>query len=84
MSSMGGEVACSARLMIELESAQEAERVAKALEPDNEGFVRTRLDGRTLTAEAEARSIPALLHTLDDYLACLGIAEVIKASVKMV
>jgi len=53
--------------------------VARALEPDNEGFVRTRLDGGMLLAEAEARSIPALLHTLDDYLACLGIAEIVRA-----
>ena len=79
MSPMGNDVACAVKLSIELLSVEDAERVARALEPDNEGFVRTRLDGRMLLAEAEARSIPALLHTLDDYLACLGVAEVVRA-----
>jgi hypothetical protein len=65
---------CSVRLTLRFETAEQARRVAKALEPDNEGFLKTALKGRTLYAEADAASIPALLHTLDDYLACLSVA----------
>ena len=65
---------CRVRLSLEFRTAERALRAARALEPDNEGFVRTALKGRTILAEAEARSIPALLHTLDDYLACLSVA----------
>ncbi|MGQ9583523.1 MAG: KEOPS complex subunit Pcc1, partial [Thermoplasmatota archaeon] len=69
-----GAVRCAAALELELSSGAEARRVAAALEPDNEGFVRTWVSGRRIFARAEAGTIPALLHTLDDYLACFGVA----------
>jgi hypothetical protein len=59
---------------LEFGTAEQARRVAKALEPDNDGFIRTKLKGRKLYAESDSSSIPALLHTLDDYLACLSVA----------
>ncbi len=65
---------CRVRLTLRFGTAEQARRVAKALEPDNEGFVRTRLEGRSLQVKADAASIPALLHTMDDYLACLAVA----------
>jgi len=40
------------------------------------------LRGKTIEARMEARSIEALLHTLDDYLACLGVAEGMKGPAK--
>lgn len=73
---------CSVRLSLRFGTADQARRARKALEPDNEGFVRTTLKGRVLTAEADAGSIPALLHTLDDYLACLSVAARLDASGK--
>jgi len=69
---------CSVRLTLRFDTAEQARRVAKALEPDNEGLLKTTLKGRTLLAEADAASIPALLHTLDDYLACLSVAARLK------
>lgn len=77
---MSTEIGCRVRLVMEFPTEESARNVAMALEPDNEGFVRTRRDGKTLVAEAEAQSIQALLHTLDDYLACLGIAEGLKGA----
>jgi hypothetical protein len=71
-------IRCTATLVLEFHGEREASRVARSLEPDNEGFVATRLGGRTITARFEARSIDAMLHTLDDYLACLGVAEGMK------
>lgn len=65
---------CRVRLALRFRTAEQARRAASALEPDNEGFIKTTLKGRVLSAEAEAGSIPALLHTLDDYLACLCVA----------
>jgi len=56
-------------------SASEAKAVAAALEPDNEGFVRTAIKGKVLEARAEAGTAEALRHTLDDFLACLRVAE---------
>ncbi len=71
---------CSVRLSFRFGTAAQARRAKKALEPDNEGFIKTTLKGRVLTAEADAGSIPALLHTLDDYLACLSVAARLDSS----
>jgi hypothetical protein len=68
------DIRCRVRLSVRFATAGEARRAAAALEPDNEGFIRTTLKGRVLEAEAAASSIPALLHTMDDYLACLSVA----------
>lgn len=78
MTGIDMDISCRVRLLMEFPSEAAASNVARALEPDNEGFVRTRREGKILVADAEAQSIQALLHTLDDYLACLGIAEGLK------
>jgi len=69
---------CRVRMTLQFDTAEQARRVAAALAPDNEGFLQTKLKGRTIHAEADAASIPALLHTLDDYLACLSVAARLK------
>jgi hypothetical protein len=69
---------CRVKLTVRFGTAEQARRAAAALEPDNEGFIKTTLKGNVLWAEAEASSIPALLHTMDDYLACLSVAARLK------
>lgn len=49
--------------------------MAAALQPENGAWLRTRVEGPVLVAEAEAESPLSLLHTLDDALACLGAAQ---------
>ncbi|MEA3199040.1 MAG: hypothetical protein QOE90_468 [Thermoplasmata archaeon] len=65
----------SARLTLAFESPEEAARMAAALAPENETYLRVRVEGATLAAEAEADGPLALLHTLDDALACLSAAQ---------
>ena len=62
---------------LEFEFADEktASNIAKALELDNAGYIETRVEGNILYAKAEAESIMALRNTIDDYLACLTVAE---------
>lgn len=69
----GGEVVCV--LEFSYQTKEEAKRIAGSIKVDDEGFVKTSVKGKKLVAEIEARNIPSLLHTLDDYLACLGVAE---------
>ena len=57
------------------DSKEEAEAIAKAVEVDNYQFVKTILDGKKIISTAESESIPSLIHTLDDFLACVGVAE---------
>jgi len=56
-------------------SAKEAKAVSEALEPDNEGFVKTTVEGKNMKAVATAQTAESLRHTIDDFLACLKVAE---------
>lgn len=56
-------------------SADEAEKVHRSVEMDNQGYIRTRVEGSSIIARIEAESLKSLLHTLDDFLACAGVAE---------
>ena len=62
-------------LEIELPDQETAKNIAKALELDNAGYIETRVEGNTIFAKAEAEDIMALRNTIDDYLACLTIAQ---------
>ena len=62
-------------LRIGFPSNEEASRVHRAIELDNQGYVSTRVDGDSILAEIEASSLNSLLHTLDDLLSCTTLAE---------
>jgi len=61
-------------LWLEFERKQIAKAVGDAVKPDDYGFVETTVRGRSLHAAIEAPSIPTLVRTLDDWLACVSIA----------
>ena len=64
-----------ARLTLQFDDAATAEAIAAAVALDDDGYIRTTRRGRTLTAEANADGPMSLLHTLDDYLVCVSVAE---------
>jgi hypothetical protein len=64
-----------ARLTLAFEDVATAEAVAASISLDDDGYIRTERRGRTIIAEASADSTMSLLHTLDDYLACVSVAE---------
>lgn len=61
-------------ITVEFESAQKAEKVLGSIKADDQGFVKSTVKGRTLEGVVESTSVASLLHTLDDYLACVSIA----------
>jgi len=65
------------RCVLELSYPDERRALAvrDALAPDDAGFVRSRTEGARLVAEMEAKSAMSLLHTVEDYLACVAVAE---------
>lgn len=65
----------SCRLEFAYETEKEAEAIVKAVEVDNYQFVKTTLEGKKVISDVEAKSISSLIHTLDDFLACVGVAE---------
>lgn len=62
-------------VVIEYDDAEKADTVLRSIVVDNFDFVRSRADGRRLEARIESNSVSSLLHTLDDYLACMSVAE---------
>ncbi|OGS61835.1 MAG: hypothetical protein A3K59_07050 [Euryarchaeota archaeon RBG_19FT_COMBO_69_17] len=66
---------CRATLTLRFRTAREADAIASSVRPDDDGYVRTRRNGSTITATAAADGPLSLLHTLDDYLACVSVAE---------
>ena len=71
-----------ARLTLTFDDAASAEAVAAAVALDDEGYIRTTRRGRTLIAEASAEGPMGLLRTLDDYLACISVAERTRAEAR--
>ncbi|MFO7618301.1 MAG: KEOPS complex subunit Pcc1 [Thermoplasmata archaeon] len=62
---------------MELEFPDEitARNIAKALELDNAGYLETRVEGNVIHVTAEADNIMTLRNTIDDYLACVSVAQ---------
>lgn len=52
-----------------------AGKVYDAVEQDNAGYVRAERTGDSIVASIEASSLKSLLHTLDDLLSCVSVAE---------
>ena len=70
-----GAVRVQCRLQFAYRSKAVAEKVARSLRVDDAADITSTVEGRTLVADAHADSLGALLHTLEDYLACLTVAE---------
>ena len=79
---MAGGRALHCVLELAYEDAATARAVREALAPDDAGFVRSRAEGSRLVAEIEADSPMRLLHTVEDYLACVAVAEKAVAAAK--
>lgn len=72
---MGRRVKARARLEFRYRSAAVAERVLKSVEVDNAPHIASHRQGPTIVSEATADSPMSLLHTLEDFLACVALAE---------
>jgi tRNA threonylcarbamoyladenosine modification (KEOPS) complex Pcc1 subunit len=59
---------------IEFDDYSQVENVLKAVEVDDFDFIKSKLTDNKLKAHIESNSISSLLHTLDDYLACISVA----------
>jgi len=62
-------------ITLEFESEKKAKNVLQSIQTDDHGFVKSKSKGKTLQAIVESTSISSLIHTLDDYLACVSVAD---------
>lgn len=60
---------------MDLESEAQAQAILKAIELDNGPYAKASVGGKAIRLECEAKSMPSMLHTLEDLLACIRVAE---------
>ncbi len=60
---------------MDLESEAQARAILKAIELDNGPYAKASVDGKTIHIDCESKSMPSMLHTLEDLLACIRVAE---------
>lgn len=63
------------KMLFEYKNKKNAESIAKSIKVDNYIFVKTKTKNNKIISEIESKSITSMLHTIDDYLACVGVAE---------
>lgn len=68
-------VSVECEIEMDLENEAQAQAILKAIELDNGPYAKATIDGRTIRLACEARSMPSMLHTLEDLLACIRVAE---------
>jgi len=60
---------------IEYDDVKKAKTILKSIDVDNLNFVKSQINGKKLETHIECNSVSSLIHTLDDYLACVSVAE---------
>ena len=54
---------------------EEADKVLKSVQVDNYSYVTTVVDQNKIISRVESKTLASLIHTLDDYLSCISLAE---------
>ncbi len=62
-------------ICLDYQSEEEAIAVHQAIEPDNYGFVESVPEGNRIKISSAAGTSMSLLHTIEDLLACVKVAE---------
>jgi len=63
------------RVTIDFTDGKNAQKILKSIEQDNLGYVKTKVISNKIIAEIQTDSIPSMINTLDDYLACINVAD---------
>ncbi len=76
MASNAGDVPrVTCEILLEFPSGDAAAKVLRSVESDNDDYVGARLAGNTIAVSIGAESLNSLLHTLDDFLACVSVSQ---------
>ena len=62
-------------VVIDYDDIEKVQTVLRSTQVDDFDFVRSKVNGNRLEATIESTSLSSLIHTLDDYLACISVAE---------
>jgi len=67
------DIHCEISLAYDTES--QTQKIQKVVAIDDGSFISSTTMNNTLVANINSTSLPSFLHTLDDYLACVTVAE---------
>ena len=67
------EIRC--RIELEFDTEKIATNICKAVELDDGHYIESRVEGNKLVAVARSESLLGLRSTVDDYLACVSVAQ---------
>jgi len=67
------DISCS--VFIEYTKSDIAKKILKSIKVDDFDFVKSKVEQNTLKADIKSKSVASLIHTLDDYLSCVSVAE---------
>jgi tRNA threonylcarbamoyladenosine modification (KEOPS) complex Pcc1 subunit len=67
------EVHC--KILLQFSSEEQAQKIQQTVSIDDGSFVSSKINNNTLEASIKSNSLSSFLHTLDDYLACITVAE---------
>jgi len=68
-------VQASCLLELDLGSEERASNINRSLELDHGDHARSWVEGSVLKVECEAKGLMSLLHTIEDLMACLKVAD---------
>lgn len=54
---------------------KKAKHILRTVDVDNYGYVEAVVEGSKIISTIQSKNLKSLLHTLDDYLSCITIAE---------
>jgi hypothetical protein len=67
----------SCTVVLDFTDTESARMISHATKIDNMDFVKTKIKGKQIIATITSSSVSSMLHTLDDYLACVSVAETV-------
>jgi len=62
-------------LTLEYTNTEKTKKIHESIKVDNYDFVKTEIKGKKIQAEIQSKSISSMIHTLDDLLGCITVAE---------
>jgi len=65
----------SCKIKIDYKNEKQVDTILKSIEVDNLDYIKSEKKENSLITNIESKSISSLIHTLDDYLSCVSIAE---------
>lgn len=68
-------VKCECEFTLEFEDAESAKKILESVRLDNGEWISAKLDGRKILCHASSETVGGLLHTAEDFLSCVSLAE---------